>query len=78
MTTIAAKGTGIASAEKFRGLSLANEREVVLIVARSATKGDIMRAIIEKAGIDTPAGAICFSLPVSQVAGLRRLDLDEE
>lgn len=37
-----------------------------------------MRAIIEKAGIDTPAGDICFSLPVSQVAGLRRLDLDEE
>ena len=77
-TVIAAKGTGIASAEKFRGLSLANEREVVLIVARSAAKGDIMRAIIEKTGIDTPAGAICFSLPVSQVAGLRRLDLDEE
>ncbi len=77
-TVIAAKGTGIASAEKFRGLSLANEREVVLIVARSSTKGDIMRAIIEKAGIDTPAGAICFSLPVSRVAGLRQLDLDEE
>lgn len=77
-TVIAAKGTGIASAEKFRGLSLANEREVVLIVAKSSVKGDIMRAIIEKAGIDTPAGAICFSLPVSQVAGLRRLDLDEE
>ena len=77
-TVIAAKGTGVASAAKFRGLSLANEREVVLIVAKSSVKGDIMRAIIEKAGIDTPAGAICFSLPVSQVAGLRRLDLDEE
>lgn len=77
-TTIAAKGTGIASAEKFRALSLANEREVILIVAKAADKAAIMRAIIEKTGIDTPAGAFCFSLPVSQVAGLRRLDLDEE
>ena len=77
-TVIAAKGTGIASAEKFHGLSLANEREVVMIVAKSSTKGAIMRAITEKAGIDTPAGAICFSLPVSQVAGLRRLEMDEE
>ncbi len=33
-----------------------------------------MRAIIEKAGLQTEAGAICFSLPVSQVEGLRRLD----
>ena len=75
---IAAKGTGIASTEKFRGLSLAVGREVIFIVAKSSVKGEIMRAIIEKAGIDTPAGAICFSLPVSQVEGLRRLDFDEE
>ena len=34
----------------------------------------IMQAIIEKAGTQTPAGAICFSLPVSQVAGLRRIE----
>lgn len=77
-TVLTAKGTGIASVEKFRGLSLTNEREVVLIVAKSTTKGNIMRAIIEKAGIDTPAGSVCFSMPVSQVAGLRWLDLDDE
>lgn len=77
-TVIAAKGTGIAVTEKFRGLTLASEKEVVLIVAASAAKGAIMRAIIENAGIDTPAGAICFSLPVSEVAGLRLLDMDME
>ena len=77
-TVLTAKGTGIASVEKFRGLSLTNEREVALIVSKSTTKGNIMRAIIEKAGIDTPAGSVCFSMPVSQVAGLRWLDLDDE
>jgi len=59
-------------------LSLANEREVVLIVAKASTKAAIMKAIMEKAGVQTEAGAICFSLPVSQVAGLRRLEDEEE
>ena len=76
-TVIAAKGTGIQQSEKFMGLTLANEKEVVLIVASVQDKSNIMRAIIEKAGTNTPAGAICFSLPVSEVAGLRRLDQEE-
>ena len=73
-TVISAKGTGIKQAEKFQGLTLANEKEVILIVARSSAKAAIMRAIIEKAGLQTKAGAVCFSLPVSQIEGLRRLD----
>ena len=77
-TVISAKGTGIRTAEKFHGMSIADEKEVVLIVARARNKADIMRAIIEKAGAHTPAGAICFSLPVSQVAGLRRVADEEE
>lgn len=75
-TVIAAKGTGIMHTEKFRGLSIANEQEIILIVAKSSAKAGIMRAIIEKTGAQTEAGAICFSLPVSQVAGLRLLEED--
>ena len=73
-TVIAAKGTGVMAAEKFLGISLADEKEVILIVARAQDKAGIMRAIMEKAGADTPAGAICFSLPVSSVAGLRHME----
>lgn len=75
-TVISAKGTGMHGGAKFKGLSLMNEREVILIVAKSVVKADIMRAIMEKAGVDTPAGAVCFSLPVTHVAGVRRMDED--
>ena len=34
----------------------------------------IMQAIADNAGPGTRAGAICFSLPISQVAGLRERD----
>ena len=77
-TVISAKGTGLVSTEKFRGLSLASEREIILIVARSSAKANIMRAIITETGPSTPAGAICFSLPISQIAGIRRLDEEDE
>lgn len=66
-----AKGTGSGRAEKFFGVTLADEKDVVYIVARSEEKAAIMKAIKENAGPGTPAGAICFSLPISSVAGLR-------
>ncbi len=70
-TVLHAKGTGAKYAEKFFGVSLANEKEVILIAARSTEKSAIMRAIMEQTGPQTPAGAIVFSLPISSVAGLR-------
>ena len=73
-TVLHAKGTGSGRAEKFFGVTLADEKDVVYIVARSEEKAAIMKAIKENAGPGTPAGAICFSLPISQVAGLRERD----
>lgn len=77
-TVISGKGTGIRKSEKFMGISLADEKDVVMIVAPADKKAAIMRAIVEKAGVNTPAGALCFSLPVSQVVGLRAIDGDEK
>ena len=42
---------------------------IILIVAKTEEKTAIMRSILEKAGPDTPAKAIAFSLPTTEVAG---------
>jgi nitrogen regulatory protein PII len=77
-TTIKAKGTG-AGAEKFFGLSLAEEKEIVLIVSSNEKKKDIMKAIMHKAGMDSRAHALVFSLPVTDTAGFRFSDtVDKE
>ncbi len=73
-TVIHAKGTGQEFAEKFMGVSLAAEKEIVLIVAKSQQKNDIMKAVMEKAGLDSKAKSIVFSLPVTDTAGLRLLE----
>lgn len=76
-TVLSGKGTGLKESEKFMGISLADEKDIVMIVAPADKKAAIMRAIIEQAGPNSPAGAICFSLPVSQVVGLRQVENEE-
>lgn len=76
-TVIHAKGTGAALAKKFYGITLTEEKEMVFIVVRTEKKNDIMKAIMEKAGTKTPAGAIAFSLPVTSTAGLRMIPKED-
>ena len=73
-TVIHAKGTGNAETEKFMGVTIAAEKEIVYIVSKAKEKNVIMKAIMEKAGLNSKAKAICFSLPVSDTAGLRLLE----
>lgn len=71
-TVLHAKGSGSSRGEKFFGVNLADEKDVIYIVARSSEKAAIMRSINENAGPGTKAGTVCFSLPVSSVEGLRK------
>ncbi len=73
-TVIHAKGTGMQAADKFMGVSLAVEKEMVFIVAQTGQKSAIMQSIMEKAGLNTKAKAITFSLPVTDTAGLRLIE----
>lgn len=73
-TVIHAKGTGMQAADKFMGVSLAAEKEIIYIVTKTEQKNSIMQAIMEKAGLDSKAKSIVFSLPVTDTAGLRLIE----
>ncbi len=78
-TVIHARGTGSHLAEKFMGVTIVPEKEMVFIVVRKDQKNEIMRSIMNEAGTGTKAGGIVFSLPVTDTAGMRLMDeLDEE
>ena len=70
-TVIHAKGTGMETAEKFLGVSLAAEKEIILIVTRKKQKNAIMKAMMEQTGLDSKEKTIIFSLPVTSTVGLR-------
>lgn len=73
-TVIQAKGTGMASAEKFMGVSLAAEKEMIFIVTKTSEKNSIMKAVMQEVGVESKAQAIVFSLPVTDTAGLRLIE----
>lgn len=77
-TIIHAKGTGSQMAEKFMGVTLVPEKEMVFIVVRKDQKNDIMRSIMDEAGVGTKAGSVVFSLPVTDTAGMRMMEEIEE
>ena len=73
-TVIHARGTGTHLAEKFMGVTLVPEKDMLFIVVRKEQKNDVMRAIMTEAGTATPAGAIVFSLPVTDTAGMPMME----
>lgn len=77
-TAVHAKGTGAALAKKFFGVSIAEEKELIFILTRIEDRNPIMKAIMAGAGMNTDARGLVFSLPVSDLAGLRRCMVEKE
>jgi len=70
-TVLHAKGTNPFGENRFFGMSIADEKEMIMILTAANQKTAIMRAIMDKAGVSSPAHTVMFTLPVESVAGLR-------
>lgn len=67
-------GRGTADADKqVMGISLQPEREVVMILVKKAERKAIMQEIADKTSLLEEGRGICFSMPVSEVYGVRRV-----
>ena len=75
-TVMHARGCGSASVEKFFGMVIAPEKELIWMVTTKALSPDIMAAVSEKTGPETDAGAVSFSISVNDVHGINLSKLD--
>ena len=66
-------GAGLGDTEKFFGISIHPEKEMVLILSSNEARPAIMREIVKRVGMETEGAGITFSLPVSNVEGIARL-----
>lgn len=67
-------GRGTADADKqVLGISLQPEREIVLILVKKTDRRKIMQAISDKTSLMEEGRGFCFSLPVSDVFGIKRV-----
>ena len=63
-TIFHARGSGNTDAEKFFGIKITPEKEIVMIVAYEDLKDNILNAIYEDAGLNTKGQGIVFTLPI--------------
>lgn len=67
-------GRGTADVDKqVMGISLQPERELVLILVKSDERKRIMQAISDSTSLMEEGRGFCFSLPVSDVFGIKRV-----
>lgn len=69
-TTLNGRGLETEHVIKFLNIAIEPEKDIVLILAPTEKKNDIMNIILENCGLKTPGAGICFSLPVDHVVGI--------
>lgn len=68
-TVFHSRRIGSEEAQKFWGISIQEEREVVLILAERDKKKEIMKAINQACGMQSEAHGIVLSFPVDEMTG---------
>ena len=76
-TVLHGRGAGLKEAEKFFGITIQPEKEVVLILVRREQKLAAMQEICKSAGLSTPGHGFSFSLPVDDVLGMAPMIMEE-
>lgn len=77
-TTLRARGTGNIELEKFYGIPIQSEKEMVLIIVNDDITEKVMESIYKAAGLETPGHGIVFSQKIDNVIGLSAIDLTKE
>ena len=67
-TIINARGAG--APRSIMGITVDTEKEMIFSIVSENVAGAVMAAVKERAGIKTPAHAVCFAMPVDRTAGI--------
>ena len=69
-TVLHGRGTASKEAEKFFNISIQPEKEIVMILTKKEIKDNILKALYNSVGTNSPAQGIAFALPVDDVVGI--------
>ena len=70
-TIVHARGTGTKVMEEKYGIIITPEKDMILILVSEETRDPILNAVYKAVGLATDGQGIAFSLPVSDVVGLK-------
>jgi nitrogen regulatory protein PII len=69
-TVLYGRGTGNSETEKFFGITIQPEKEIVMMLVPATLRNEVMKTICERAGLNREGKGISFALPVSGCVGL--------
>ena len=70
-TIVHARGTANPNAEKEFQITISPEKDMLLLTVKAEIKDNILKAIYNEAGLGTNANGVAFSLPVTNVIGIK-------
>lgn len=77
-TVLTALGTANPKAEKFFGVTVFPNKEIVMILVDSAIKEEVLHNLYRDVGLKTAGQGIAFTLPVNDVVGLTPVEQQQE
>ena len=77
-TILNARGVVKEEAAAFFGITLHQDKEILMMVVEKSIRDNVLNAIYKQMGMAKKAKGIAFSLPVSDVAGLAPVPAAEE
>jgi nitrogen regulatory protein PII len=69
-TVLSVRGTARQGQVKFFGISVQNEKEIIMVLSTHEKKNAIMSAVSEKFGVQSDAEGIVFSVPADNITGI--------
>ncbi len=70
-TILRARGTATKEMQNKYGIIITPDKELVLILVSTEIKDNVLSAVYKAAGLQTDGQGIAFSLPVTDVVGLK-------
>ena len=77
-TILNARGVVNEDAAAFFGITLHQDKEILMMVVEKSIRDKVLNAIYKEMGMAKKAKGIAFSLPVSDVAGLVQIEEKKE
>jgi len=70
-TILHARGSGTKEMEKKYGIVITPDKEMIMMLVNEEIEEEVLNAIYKEIGLGTMGQGIAFSLPVSDVVGLK-------
>jgi len=77
-TVFNALGTASEQAKKLFNISIQPKKEIVMMVIDTSIKTNLLHALYQQIGLNTPGQGIAMSLPIDEVVGLTPIKKDSK